>query len=139
MKIMRFTVALMMKMNFYKAYVHKSSSKATGMYRKNSKHHIFSATLLPVNYYKMLLTGNLNDYAMYVNSPFSRENRVIAVGGDVTSKYTKRGRNEYEKISQYICEVISKKQGNYMVFFLPTKCLERYMRFLWKLPLIFKH
>lgn len=83
----------------------------------------FSATLLPVNYYKMLLTGNLKDYAMYVNSPFSRENRVIAVGGDVTSKYTKRGRSEYEKISQYICEVISKKQGNYMVFFPSYKML----------------
>lgn len=77
----------------------------------------FSATLLPVNYYKMLLTGNVNDYAMYVNSPFSKKNRVIAVGSDVTSKYTRRGRNEYERISQYICEVVKKKQGNYMVFF----------------------
>lgn len=83
----------------------------------------FSATLLPVNYYKMLLTGNVNDYAMYVNSPFSKENRVIAVGSDVTSKYTRRGRNEYEKISQYICEVVSKKQGNYMVFFPSYKMM----------------
>lgn len=29
----------------------------------------FSATLLPVNYYKELLTGDINEPAIYVNSP----------------------------------------------------------------------
>lgn len=84
----------------------------------------FSATLLPVNYYKMLLTGDTNDYAMYIDSPFDKKNRIIAIGSDVTSKYTRRGRSEYEKISLYISEIISKKQGNYMVFFPSYKMMK---------------
>ena len=77
----------------------------------------FSATLLPVNYYKELLSGNKEDYAMYVDSPFSQENRLIFAATDVTSKYTRRNRNEYEKIADYIHKVISSKLGNYMIFF----------------------
>lgn len=77
----------------------------------------FSATLLPVNYYKELLSGNKDDYAMYVDSPFSQENRLILVATDVTSKYTRRNRNEYEKIADYIHKVMSSKVGNYMIFF----------------------
>ena len=77
----------------------------------------FSATLLPVNYYKELLSGNKDDYAMYVDSPFSQENRLILVATDVTSKYTRRNKNEYEKIANYIHKVISSKLGNYMIFF----------------------
>lgn len=84
----------------------------------------FSATLLPVNYYKMLLTGDTEDYAMYIASPFDKKNRIIAIGSDVTSKYTRRGRSEYEKISLYISEIISKKQGNYMVFFPSYKMMK---------------
>lgn len=84
----------------------------------------FSATLLPVNYYKMLITGNIEDYATYVDSPFSKENRIIVVGRDVTSKYTRRGRSEYEKIATYIKKVVTKKIGNYMVFFPSYKMME---------------
>ena len=39
----------------------------------------FSATLLPVMYYKELLSGNQEDYAVYVESPFPRENRLLLV------------------------------------------------------------
>ena len=77
----------------------------------------FSATLLPVNYYKELLSGNKDDYAMYVDSPFKQENRLIFAATDVTSKYTRRNRNEYEKIANYIHKVVSSKKGNYMIFF----------------------
>ena len=77
----------------------------------------FSATLLPVNYYKELLSGNKEDYAIYVDSPFNQENRLIFAATDVTSKYTRRNKNEYEKIANYIHKVISSKLGNYMIFF----------------------
>ena len=49
----------------------------------------FSATLLPVNYYKELLSGKLNDYAIYVNSPFDKNKRVIYIANDVSSRYKK--------------------------------------------------
>ena len=49
---------------------------------------LFSATLLPVRYYKTLLSGNQEDYAVYVNSPFPEENRLLMVAEDVSSRYT---------------------------------------------------
>ena len=77
----------------------------------------FSATLLPVNYYKELLSGNKDDYAMYIESPFDPAKRLIFAGVDVTSRYTRRNRAEYEKIAGYIYQVAGSKVGNYMVFF----------------------
>lgn len=77
----------------------------------------FSATLLPVLYYKELLSGNLEDYAVYAPSPFPEKNRLLMVASDVSSKYTRRNRREYEKIVAYIRQVAKARAGNYMVFF----------------------
>ncbi len=77
----------------------------------------FSATLLPVRYYKELLSGSIDDYAVYVPSPFPEKNRLLAVAGDVSSRYTRRTRKEFEKIFFYILEVTRQRRGNYMVFF----------------------
>ena len=90
---------------------------------KNVSTIFFSATLLPVNYYKSLITGEIEDYAVYVESPFPKENRVIAIGDDVTSKYTMRGKILYERIADYINKVLETKMGNYMVFFPSYKML----------------
>ena len=84
----------------------------------------FSATLLPVNYYKELLTGNKEDYAIYVNSPFPKENRLLCIGGDVSSRYQRRGREEYRKIWNYLLEISSAKRGNYMAYFPSYRFLE---------------
>lgn len=85
----------------------------------------FSATLLPVNYYKDLLsTTKEEDYAMYTESPFDKDNRVIVVSSDVTSKYTRRNENEYKKIGNYINEICGGKKGNYMVFFPSYKYMQ---------------
>lgn len=77
----------------------------------------FSATLLPVLYYKELLSGNLEDYAIYAHSPFPEENRLIMVAEDVSSKYTRRNQREFQRVMSYILEVSGQKKGNYMVFF----------------------
>ncbi|MBQ8730665.1 MAG: ATP-dependent DNA helicase, partial [Lachnospiraceae bacterium] len=77
----------------------------------------FSATLLPINYYKKLLTIHEDDYAIYAKSVFKQEQRLIAIASDVTSRYTHRNRNEFLKICDYIESVVEAKQGNYMVFF----------------------
>ncbi|MFR5602367.1 MAG: helicase C-terminal domain-containing protein, partial [Lachnospiraceae bacterium] len=57
------------------------------------------------------------DYAVYAMSPFPRENRLLLVAGDVSSKYTRRNEREYEKILSYIRLLAAGKKGNYMVFF----------------------
>ena len=84
----------------------------------------FSATLLPVNYYKSLLSVTSDeDYAIYTESPFLQSNRMIVASRDVTSRYVRRNTAEYRKIIEYICRITLAKEGNYMVFFPSYKYL----------------
>lgn len=78
---------------------------------------LFSATLLPIQYYKKLLGGTAEDYEVYAKSTFDPEKRALLIGKDVTSRYSMRGRMQYRAIAQYIYNLISGKKGNYMVFF----------------------
>ena len=84
----------------------------------------FSATLLPIRYYKELLSTQPENYAVYAESVFSREQRLVLVAGDVSSKYTRRGPREYERIASYIMQTVQAKRGNYMVFFPSYRMLE---------------
>lgn len=83
----------------------------------------FSATLLPMPYYKHLL-GEEDDYAIYARSPFLPENRLLLVGRDVSSRYTRRGAREYERIASYISQAVQSRPGNYLVFFPSYKMLQ---------------
>lgn len=78
---------------------------------------LFSATLLPIQYYKSLLGGRPEDYEVYAKSTFLPEKRAILIGKDVTSKYSMRSTMQYRKIAEYIHKIIRAKSGNYMVFF----------------------
>ena len=84
----------------------------------------FSATLLPVNYYKKLLSTREDNYAIYATSTFEESQRLLLFGRDVSTKYTRRNRSEYEKMAAYIQAVIEKKRGNYMVFFPSYKLMQ---------------
>lgn len=84
----------------------------------------FSATLLPVNYYKELLSGCKEDYAIYARSPFDTDKRLLLIGNDVTSRYTRRNETEYMKIKNYICRIAEGRNGNYLVFFPSYKYME---------------
>ncbi|MBQ8822147.1 MAG: ATP-dependent DNA helicase [Lachnospiraceae bacterium] len=77
---------------------------------------LFSATLLPIQYYKALLGGEPEDYEVYAKSVFDEEKRLLLIAGDVTSKYTRRTNEEFYKIARYIDEIVRTRQGNYMVF-----------------------
>ena len=77
----------------------------------------FSATLLPIRYYKEQLGGSGEDYAVYAPSPFRAENRLLMIGSDVSTRYTRRNEEEYEKILDYIVRFTGAKTGNYLVFF----------------------
>ena len=78
----------------------------------------FSATLLPVQYYKEMLSDTAaDDYDLYVDSPFDQNNRLLVAAGDVSSRYSRRGPGEYEKMAAYIRDIIRGKHGNYLVFF----------------------
>ena len=77
----------------------------------------FSATLLPVQYYKKMFSTNTDDYAIYVESPFDPTKRCLAIGSEVSTKYQRRNRAEFEKIAAYLNEMIQSRKGNYMAFF----------------------
>lgn len=85
----------------------------------------FSATFLPIGYYKELLTGNQEDYAVYANSCFPQENQLVFVAEDVTSKYSRRGQREYEKICDYMEEMVRHRKGNYLAFFPSYEMMEK--------------
>lgn len=78
---------------------------------------LFSATLLPVQYYKTLLGAEEGDYEVYARSIFRPDKLGIYIGSDVTSRYARRGETEYYRIASYLHQVIEKRQGNYMAFF----------------------
>lgn len=90
----------------------------------------FSATMIPVVYYKKLLSGNPEDFAVYANSPFDAENRLILVARDVSSRYTRRNRTEFGRVADYITELAHSHVGNYMVFFPSYRYMEAVEQFL---------
>lgn len=85
----------------------------------------FSATLIPIGYYRMMLGAEDSDPAVYARSVFDPAKRALLVARDVTSKYTRRNEGEYDKMAQYILSIATAKAGNYMVFFPSFAMLER--------------
>ena len=84
----------------------------------------FSATLLPLAYYRKMLSTRSENFGMYVESPFEQKNRCLLICRDVSSRYTRRGYEEYHKIAEYIARMCWQKKGNYMVFFPSYKLME---------------
>ncbi len=84
----------------------------------------FSATMLPITYYKELLHNDEKDYAIYIPSPFPKENRRVLAGVDVSSRYRLRGAAQYEKMAHYLEKMVRGKTGNYMAFFPSYKMLQ---------------
>ncbi|MDE7063149.1 MAG: ATP-dependent DNA helicase, partial [Lachnospiraceae bacterium] len=77
----------------------------------------FSATLLPIQYYKKLLTTKTDVYAVYAQTTFSQEQRLLLIGTDVSSKYTRRSKQEYRNFAEYIYRTAKSRTGNYIAFF----------------------
>lgn len=90
----------------------------------------FSATLLPIQYYKNLLSTKKDNYAVYAETAFSEEQRLLLLGNDVSSKYTRRNAAEFDRIAEYVLRTARAKKGNYMVFFPSYKMMRQvYERF----------
>ncbi|WP_298840961.1 ATP-dependent DNA helicase [Clostridium sp.] len=83
----------------------------------------FSATLLPLSYFKEILGGQSKDYNLTLKSPFDKNKLKVMIARDISTKYNDR-ENSYPKIVEYIYSVISAKKGNYMVFFPSYKYME---------------
>ncbi len=84
----------------------------------------FSATLLPMGYYREQLGGTKEDYALYLPSPFPAGHSCILLAREVSTRYTKRIEEEFLKIAEYILAVFDSRRGNYMVFFPSYQMME---------------
>ena len=87
----------------------------------------FSATLLPIAYYKKLLSVETDDYAIYAESTFDEKNRLLLIGNDVSTRYTQRGEMMYRKYASYIADVVRARKGNYLAFF-PSYLFMEYVK-----------
>ena len=85
---------------------------------------MFSATFLPLRYYKNLLCTDEEPYAVYAKSVFKAEQRCVLIGEDVTTRYTQRGSDMYRRFADYLGSMVKAKKGNYMAFFPSYKFLE---------------
>ena len=91
----------------------------------------FSATLLPVQYYKEMLSTREDNYAIYAQTSFEEEQKLLLIGKDVSSRYKRRNESEFQKMAAYIADITAAKAGNYMVFFPSYKMLDEvYEQFL---------
>ncbi len=84
----------------------------------------FSATLLPVDYYKQMLSTQTDNYAVYADSCFDPSRLQILIGTDTSSRYTDRSPEQYARTAAYIREAVLARKGNYMVFFSSYRMLE---------------
>ena len=84
----------------------------------------FSATLLPIRYYKRLLSTEKDNYAVYIDSSFDTKKRLLMNGVDVSTRYTMRSREMYQRYAAYIFRVVKAKMGNYLIFFPSYRFME---------------
>ena len=106
-----------------KLYCIHTADKIGQCLEKGRASILFSATLLPVQYYMELLSGKSEDYAVYARSTFDPSRKKVLLGLDVSTKYTRRTPAEYQKIASYIRQITDSRQGNYLVFFPSYKMM----------------
>jgi Rad3-related DNA helicase len=94
----------------------------------------FSATLSPINYFKKVLGGEPDDFAIRIDSPFDTENFKLIIDTGISTKYVGR-ENSYLKIADRLNVFINGKKGNYFVFFPSYSYMEMvYDMFCFKYP-----
>ena len=91
----------------------------------------FSATFLPIHYYKSLLSTKQDNYAVYAETAFEKEQSLLLLGRDVSSRYTRRNRTEFGRIAEYIYKAAGAKKGNYMIFFPSYRMMQQVYEEFW--------
>ena len=76
----------------------------------------FSATLLPLDYFMQLLTGDADHPRRIFQSPFPTENVSLLIHNEIATKYAQRA-DSYAAIASAVETICSARVGNYLVFF----------------------
>lgn len=83
----------------------------------------FSATLLPMEYFTRLLTGEAEHPQRIFQSPFPIENACLLVHNQIATRYAQRA-DSYAAVAEAIAAVCRTHVGNYLVFFPSYAYLE---------------
>ncbi len=76
----------------------------------------FSATLLPIDYFMKLLTGEADHPRRIFQPPFPLENVCLLIHNRISTKYAQRA-DSYAAIAEAIESICSIHLGNYLVYF----------------------
>lgn len=121
---------------FIKLFCLDPSKLLKEMMKKGKASVIFSATLLPMDYFKELLGGNEEDYYVKLASPFDKNNRRIIIANNISTKYAYRQKS-LNKIVDYLSAFVDNNVGNYIIFFPSYKYMEEvYNEFVERHPLV---
>ena len=74
---------------------------------------LFSATFLPIQYYKELLGGTKEDYEIYAKSVFDARRQGLYVVRDVTSRYARRSEQQYDRIADCILKITGERRRSH--------------------------
>ncbi len=77
---------------------------------------LFSATLSPLTYFRLMLGGRDSDPTLRLPSPFPRENLQVMIDDRVETRYQMRTQH-IPGIVQSLYTFLSAHKGNYLVFF----------------------
>lgn len=110
---------------FIKLYCVDPSRNLQECLDKGKSTIFFSATFLPIHYYKGLLSTKEDNYAVYAETTFQKEQSLLLIADDVSSKYTRRNQTEFKRIAAYIKKIAAGKKGNYIAFFPSYKFMEQ--------------
>ncbi|NTW72078.1 MAG: ATP-dependent DNA helicase [Eubacteriaceae bacterium] len=91
--------------------------------KRGSSAILFSATLSPLTYFRDILGGGEEDKLLSLDSPFEHQSLCVMTADKVSTKYNDREESR-EKIARLIGSLVSRKTGNYIVYFPSYK----YMR-----------
>lgn len=94
---------------------------------------IMSGTLVPTKMYQDLLgfEPERTERVEYA-SPFSKENRLVLVVPAVTSLYERRGKEEYQRMAEYIDKIARYVPGRCAAFFCSYEVMFGVLKFLKK-------
>lgn len=75
-----------------------------------------AAALTPLDYFREILGGSDEDWVMALDSPFESSNLCLSAADNVSTKYNDR-EESVAKITKLLLSFISKKTGNYIIYF----------------------
>ncbi len=87
----------------------------------------FSATLTPMDYYRTLLGGDLEDPALQLASPFAPENLAVLIHDRIQTRFKGRAESLGDVVAA-IGTLVQGRRGNYLVYFPSYQYLNDVLR-----------